>query len=393
MGCGRSGIKECDIGTIRRHLDYGSTTCSSASKTSNYTLDKVHNQVLKLITGSMISTPIKIMEETTSIQPLSKRRDMRKMIKDDRYQCSPSHLMKTKIHGMTKHRIKRESFIHKTNKLSKIYESNSNTVPSTYSSPPPCQNTTRSIDIKVTGPSVTRDQDNISKKLLTLSYIDDFYPQDTWIRIYTDGSATDAIQDGGAGSIIYLPNGDTIESATATGKHYTNYEVEVKALSQGAQAILDIVVNHKEDVVFLMDSKSVLDALACHGEHELRDKLSKLIESRKIGLPWLPAHCGISGNEKVDELAKKGANMLQENLPITIKQKRTIIKNIFRVKKIHDDYHKLYRAGQVILIRLRTGHNRLNAHMNKKMKLVPSSMCICNIEDQTTDNYYRIILI
>ena len=142
----------------------------------------------------------------------------------------------------TKNRIKRESFIHnKTNTLSKIYESSNNTVQSIYSSPPPCQNTTRSIDIKVTVPSVTRDQDDTSKDLLILSYIDDFYSQDTWIRIYTDGSATDAIHDGRAGSIIYLPNGDTIESATATGKHCTTYAAEVKALLQGAQAILDIV--------------------------------------------------------------------------------------------------------------------------------------------------------
>ena len=385
-GAAEAVLKNVYIGTIRPHLDYGSTTCSSASKTSNYTLDKVQNQALRLITGSMRSTPIKIMEEITAIQPLSKRRDMRIMIQAERYKCSPSHPMKTKIHGMTKNRIKRESFIHKTNTLSELYESSSNTVQSTYSSPPPCQNTTRSIYIRVTVPSVTRDQDDTSKKLLTLSYIDDLYPQDTWIRIYTDGSATDAIQDGGAASIIYLPDGDTIESATATGKHCTNYTAEVKALSQGAQAILYIVANHKEDVVFLTDSKSVLDALACHGEHEVRVKLSKLIESRRVVLQWIPAHCGISGNEKADELAKRGANMQQENLPITIKQKKTIIKNMFRVKTIHDDYHKLDRAGQVILLRLRTGHNRLNAHMYKKMKLVPSSMCICNIEDQTTQH-------
>ena len=77
--------------------------------------------------------------------------------------------------------------------------------------------------------------------------------------------------------------------------------------------------------------------------------------------------------------------MQQENLPITINQKKTITKNMFLVKKIHDDYHKLDRAGKGILIRLRTGHNRLNAHMNKKMKFVPSSMCSCNIEDQTME--------
>ena len=142
--------------------------------------------------------------------------------------------MKTKIHGMTKNRIKRESFIHKTNTLSEIYESSSNTVQSTYSRPPLCQNTTRSIDIRVTVPAVTRDQDDTSKKLLTLSYIDDLYPQDTCIRIYTDGSATDAIQDGGAGSIIYLPDGNTIESATATGKHYTLYSRSKSFITRSA---------------------------------------------------------------------------------------------------------------------------------------------------------------
>ena len=54
-----------------------------------------------------------------------------------------------------------------------------------------------------------------------------------------------------------------------------------------------------------MDSKSVLDALARHGEHELRVKLSKLIESRRVVLQWILAHCGISGNEKADEPAKR----------------------------------------------------------------------------------------
>ena len=107
-------------------------------------------------------------------------------------------------------------------------------------------------------------------------------------------------------------------------------------------------------------------------------------------LQWIPAHCDISGNEKADELAKRGANAQPENLPIKIKQKKTIIKNMFRVKKIHDDNHKLNRTGQVILIRLCTVHNRLNTPMNRKMKLVSSSMCICNIEDQITEHILQI---
>ena len=104
-GAAEAVLKNVYIGTIRPHLDYGSTTCSSASKTSNYTLDKVQNQALRLITGSMRSTPIQIMEEITAIQPLSKRRDMRIMIQAERHKCSPSHPMKTKIRGMTKNEL------------------------------------------------------------------------------------------------------------------------------------------------------------------------------------------------------------------------------------------------------------------------------------------------
>ena len=104
---------------------------------------------------------------------------------------------------------------------------------------------------------VTKDQDDASKKLLTLFHVDDFYPQDTWIRIYRDGSATHTIQDGGEGSILYLTNENTIKSATVTRKHCTNHAAEVKAFKQEAKAKVDIEENHTEDVVSLKNSKSV----------------------------------------------------------------------------------------------------------------------------------------
>ena len=103
-------------------------------------------------------------------------------------------------------------------------------------------------------------------------------------------------------------------------------------------------------------------------------------------LQWIPAHCGIKGNEHADRLAKQGANMGQEKLPITLKQNKTIMKNMFRAKNIPDDYHILDRAGQVTLFRLRTSHNRLNSHMHRKMNIVPSSLCTCRTEDQTTQH-------
>ena len=49
-GASETVLRNVYIGTIRPHLEYGSTTLSSASKSAIYTLDKVQNQELRLIT-------------------------------------------------------------------------------------------------------------------------------------------------------------------------------------------------------------------------------------------------------------------------------------------------------------------------------------------------------
>ena len=83
--------------------------------------------------------------------------------------------------------------------------------------------------------------------------------------------------------------------------------------------------------------------------------------------------------------------MEQEKLPITLKQK--IIQNVFRAKKIPDDYHTLDRAGQVTLIRLRTGHNSLKSHMHRKMILVPSPLCTCEQKIKQQNTYCKYVYI
>ena len=51
-----------------------------------------------------------------------------------------------------------------------------------------------------------------------------------------------------------------------------------------------------------------------------------------------------------------------------------------------DSLHKLNRTEQVILFRLRTGHNRLNAHMYNKFKVGESEMCPCNADIMTAEH-------
>ena len=91
--------------------------------------------------------------------------------------------------------------------------------------------------------------------------------------MYTDGSATNEIWDGGAG-----------ENSAATGKHCTNYGAEVKALEQGAKAIDDLT-NQTTDVVFLTDSRSTLDAL--HNHNQSAPHLSRILHS----ILWKKKRC------------------------------------------------------------------------------------------------------
>ena len=56
-----------------------------------------------------------------------------------------------------------------------------------------------------------------------------------------------------------------------------------------------------------------------------------------------------------------------------------------------DDIYFLDRWQQLVVMRLLTGHNRLNAHLRRKMKLAPSATCICGLEDQTAEHILQTV--
>ena len=49
-----------------------------------------------------------------------------------------------------------------------------------------------------------------------------------------------------------------------------------------------------------------------------------------------------------------------------------------------DGYHRLIRADQVIMLRLRTGHNRMRAHLFNRLKIGESDLCPCDTAPMTT---------
>ena len=51
-----------------------------------------------------------------------------------------------------------------------------------------------------------------------------------------------------------------------------------------------------------------------------RESLQDLTVHCKVHLQWIPAHCGIAGNERADSLAKKGSSSHQPQVSTTFRK-------------------------------------------------------------------------
>ena len=129
----------------------------------------------------------------------------------------------------------------------------------------------------------------------------------------------------------------------------------------------------------------------------MREEIAKLIHKSKVVLRWILANCGIPGNEIADKLAKEGASLEQDDRKTTYQEAKTIIKrnskknwlDSHRDYNKKDPYHHLSREDQVIIFRLRTGHNKLHFH-RKRLNLCPSDACLCGHTPITAKHNYSI---
>ena len=73
-------------GAVRPHLEYGAAAWSSASKSTQQSLDKVQNQAPRLITGAMKTTPsISALEMVTGVQPVQDRQNMKTLLQAEKF--------------------------------------------------------------------------------------------------------------------------------------------------------------------------------------------------------------------------------------------------------------------------------------------------------------------
>ena len=252
--------------------------------------------------------------------------------------------------------------------------------------------------IRCTIPGVGQkdSQSGPERKSFTQEYLETNYPKESWTLGYTDGSAENAVRNGGAGVYIQYAGGKEDKISLATGLYSTNYKAEAEALKTAA-AHFEASTHASLKVVLLTDALSVLQALQSNRDTELNDlsaALASLCRRHEVTLQWIPSHCNLPGNEAADSLAKEGTTKEQVDRSTSYPEVKTILKAKQHSKWKHkhpwynkaDPYYLLTRREQVTVFRLRTGHNRLNYHLYSKLRIGHTEQCPCGTGSQTTEH-------
>ena len=390
-------LKQVYTATVRPCMEYASTSWDTAAKTTKEKLDKVQNMGLRIMLGTLKSTPIKFMEKVSNVEPLQNRRNRKILLQTEKIRRLPSHPLHSELGKLTKNRIKRKSLNHLSRSLQRRYADclPRDPSPSPLSLPelPHKYEASPIIHMEIPG-IASRNQSPHVLKALSLELIESRYPSESWVHVYTDGSSVKAVRNGGSGFYIIFPDGTKVSQSVPGGTRCTNFKAEILAIKSSADYLTDCKKNIGS-IVFLTDSMSAIQALNSRTDdpsiYSLLSSVNRLSQKASTVIQWIPAHVGLPGNERADQLAKIGSTLEQPESHLSFTETKSQLHSFFKreYSATHDGYSAtkdpiwtMERIQQTTLTRLRCGHCRLKYHMSK-LGITESGKCDCGFPEQT----------
>ena len=146
----------------------------------------------------------------------------------DKFRNMPNRPMKTRLEDVTKNRLKRSSYVHENKKLTRQFHDRLPHTTLPFFPPETSEPWVTDItDIKVhaTVPSLSGGdtQDDTVKQSLTLALTAERYPEEAWIHVFTDESATKMVTNREARILVHFPGGQKATASMAVGKHCSSY--------------------------------------------------------------------------------------------------------------------------------------------------------------------------
>ena len=398
-GSNQKTLRHLYLGYVRSALDYALPLQAVASKLPTETLDRVQNQAVKLICGGMRSTPIAACEIAANIEPLDIRRKRSVLNGIERYkrfdEDHPNRILVDQWEPNK--RLQQNSIMDVASKLQEEHQLPPDRLPLKKCSefPPWMHIKQPLIKTSLLDASVNKSSDANTLKLCALETIDS-YPTSA-IHAYTDGSAFKGTIFAGYGVFMKFPDSTFYKFSNACGVYCSNFEAEIAALTSAVEhchLLFERGEREACDIVIFTDSESALQALGdVHSSDDvniqhLSKKLDKLLTSFDINvtLQWIPGHSDIPGNETADLLAKAGTQKEHPEKSCSISTTTQILKNNFREEWLNrwttgttgramyaemskpnqsDPINNLNRQDQCIIFQFRTGHCKLNQHLNR----------------------------
>ena len=186
------------------------------------------------------------------------------------------------------------------------------------------------------GPQASRAATDRSRRTTAEARLRELPGEAIWI--WSDGSAEAGVSSGGGGALVTTPDGEERQIRVPAGQLCSSTRAELVALLAAVEAVLELPQRGGLPEVACLDSRAALLLLAGGAAAQstplgarLWDRLRQLEAlAPVVHLQWVPAHCGLPGNERADRLAKEAAELPQHSAEVDA---RTLTRAVARAAR------------------------------------------------------------